>query len=407
MKSLVVYCVLALSLLLGMFAGSVVASELELGDTAVEFPQGASWFGGERLSLEQNKGEKVTLLYFMKPGCGSCDKFAPHLYRLLLKHRGELSVVGVTEFPDDKIYEYLQKRIGDYPIMQDLSRSFMQQYIGGIDKYPYIAVINKEGILTWFGRGKFHAQVTEEVERALGSTDATTCEPSPPAQQSAMVVGADYSSLLLSQLPEPVTNAELVAKTFTDCGYADVELLSGTGATKESFVAGIEKLGAEAAEGDTAVLYFSGDAKPNPLGSGGMDLKLYLADATVSLRDMVGLFTTASNSKNLLVVIDANSEKSSLPIWEDIADDVGKAFPGTTIILSAARWDRSMLSAEKNLSNFSKFFAQALSESTLQTDPYSLWRMIRDEMSRWSRVHKVLQSPFIVNPQCFSIGKVD
>lgn len=391
-------------LLLFSFTGLVSASELNLGDTASDFPENMKWFGGDKVSLKDNIGKKVTLLYFMKPGCGSCDKFAPHLYRLLLKHKDELSVVGVTEFSDDKINEYMMKRVGDYPIFQDKDRTFMSQYIGVINKYPYVAIIDKEGKLSWFGRGKFHSHVTDEVERALNkSTD--TAPINPDGSKRALVVGVDYSDLSLNKLSAPESNAELIAKSFTDAGYLESMLLRGNETTVDKLTADIQKLAADSTAEDSAVFFFSGDAKPLKQSDGSIDLKLYLPDSSISLKNLVGSFTGSSECKNLLVIIDANNENSTLEIWEDIAADVGNAIPEATIIFSAARWDRSMLDKSGTKTIFSEMLAQSIEDSTPSFTPYKLWKNIRDDMSAWSRPSGILQSPFIANPKDFSIGK--
>ncbi len=403
MKQLLLY-ICFVFLLLFSFSAYSSATELSIGDTAVDFPEGNKWFGGDKVSLKDNIDNKVTLLYFMKPGCGSCDKFAPHLYRLLLKHKEDLTVVGVTEFSDDKIEEYLVKRVGDYPIIQDKDRSFMNQYIGVINKYPYVAIIDKEGKLSWFGRGKFHSHVTDEVERALNKSKDSVPVNSDGTKR-ALVVGVDYSGLSLNKLSAPESNAELIAKSFVDAGYTESMLLRGDETTTETLTSDIAKLATDSKSGDSAVFFFSGDAKPLKQSDGSIDLELYFSDSSISLKNLVGKFIRASECKNLLVVVDANNENSTLEIWEDIAADVGKAIPEATIILSAARWDRSMLDESGTKTIFSEMFAESIANSTSVLTPYKLWKNIRDEMSIWSRPSGILQSPFIANSKDFSIGK--
>ncbi len=395
-----------LLLLLVMPVIAVHAGELSVGEKAVDFPESGNWFGGAATSVADNLGKKVTLLYFMKPGCGSCDKFAPHLYRLLLQNKDDLSVIGVTEYTSDKIEEYLQKRVGDYPIFQDMIRSFMNQYIGTINKYPYVAVIDKEGVLTWFGRGKFHSQVTEEVERALGKIEPQKCL-NPAGKKNALVVGVDYSTMVLQKLPAAQKSAQVVSEAFKEAKYSSVTELLGSDASKEAVLDGMEKLAGLSGLEDTAVVYLSGDAKPQKLSDGSIDLELYLPASGLSLKELVAAFTAKSECKNLMLVIDANNEKSSLKIWEDIAADVGSAVPEATVILSAARWDRSMNAAGGDVTNFAEYFALEIKDSTPEFTPYELWRDIRDRMSVWSRPHGILQSPFIANAKPFSIGNAE
>ena len=386
-----------------VLSSEISAGELQIGDTVPDLPQQNMWFGGEKVSLFANAGKKATLLYFMKPGCGSCDKFAPHLYRLQLQNKDELSVVGITEYSADKINEYLLKRIGDYPIVQDYDRSLIKQYIGNITKYPYVAVIDKDGRLAWYGRGKFHSQVTDEVDRVLGKTEDPVCI-NPDGKKYALVAGVDFSELVGNRLSSPENNARIVAEEFEAAGYAGTELLVGVEANDESLLTGMKQLAAEVGENDSAVFYFSGDAKPVPQADGSIDLKLYLSGKSISLQELVSSFTESGDGKNLLVMIDGNTEKSSLKIWEDIAADVGKGIPGVTIILSAARWDRSMLVAEGNVTNFAAMLVEEMAGADPDMTPYQLWRHLRDRMSAWSRPKGILQSPFIVNPLPFAIG---
>ena len=395
-------CLLFVLLLTGI--SGLNAAELQVGDVAQDFPQQNMWFGGDKVSLSANIGKKATLIYFMKPGCGSCDKFAPHLYRLLLQNKDELVVVGVTEYPADQINEYLLKRIGDYPIVQDPDRSFINKYIGSITKYPYVALIDKQGKLAWYGRGKFHSQVTEEVNRVLGKTESPECL-NPEGKKYALVSGVGYSELVGNRLPTPENNAQLVAEGFDAAGYAATELLIGSELTADALLAGVKQLAEETGAGDSAVFYFSGDAKPVPQADGSIDLKLYLATESISLRQIVTEFTAVAAGKNLLVMIDGNTEKSSLKIWEDIAADVGKGLPGVTVILAAARWDRSMLNTTGDNTNFSEMLSREIESSAPDMTPYQLWRALRDRMSQWSRPQGILQSPFIANPRPFVIGK--
>ncbi len=405
MKNFVLYTIFVLVVVF-VTATSSSASDLNIGDKAVDFPEGKEWFGGERVSIEDNIGKKVTLIYFMKPGCGSCDKFAPHLYRLMLKNKDTLSVVGVTEFPTDKIEEYLQNKMGDYPIMQDLDRSFMNKYIGVINKYPYVAIIGKDGKLAWYGRGKFHSHVTEELDRALGETEVAAPVVS-KGDKYAIAVGVDHTELLANSLVSPENNVELVADSFKDAGYKGVGILLGSEATKESFKKSIADIATQAGKDDTVVIYFSGEANPTTPGDGSVQLNIYLADSALPVGELVKDFKEQSECENLFVVIDANTENSSLKIWEDIAADVGKGVDGATVMLSAARWDRSMLNDSKDHTIFSEMFADNITESDGALTPSILWRDIRESMSEWSRPKGILQSPFIVNSKEFSIGKAN
>ena len=378
---------------------------LNIGEQALDFPLGKNWFAGGPLSIADNNDKKVTMIYFMKPGCGSCDKFAPHLYRLILKNKNNLEVVGVTEYPSDTIHEYLAKRFGDYPIMQDLERSFMDKYIGKINKYPYIAIINKKGELSWFGRGKFHAQVTQELNRVLGKEQVKKKNLSRPEELNSLVIGLDKSDLFSTALTTSENNAQLVTEALTHSGYDNVETLTGDDVTFTEIEKSVQNLAVETAVADTAVFYFSGEAKPKQTIDG-IDLELYLKDKQISLRKIVNDFKNKSECKNLLIVIDANNEKSNFKIWEDIAGDMESTYSGVTVMLAAARWDRSLIGKDGKTTVFTEEFSrllQAGKENDTLLTPFALWKDLRDSMSAISRETGILQSPFIINEKDFII----
>ena len=150
---------------------AAAAELLQPGDAVPEFPADAEWHAGGAQKIGDFGGKKALVLYFAKPGCPSCDDFAPHLYRLLLKNADALRVVMVAPgmYPSVDVANYAANRkLGDYPVMRDAGMQWAPRFIGKVDKFPYVAIVAADGKLAWYGRAKFHEQITAEVDRALG-----------------------------------------------------------------------------------------------------------------------------------------------------------------------------------------------------------------------------------------------
>lgn len=393
--------------LLSVTSYSHASEFINTGEPVPEIPTDLEWFAGAKKSLADFKGKKAVLFYFMRPGCGSCDKFAPHLYRLVMKNKDNLEVIGISDYPSEKIKLYLEKRLGDYPIIRDQKREYINRFIGKIDKYPYIALIGRDGNLKWYGRGKFHQHVTQEIKRVLEEKPATPTLNA--ATKHALVIGVNKGCDMEEPLSSPNNDAIALESTLNKIGYKEVITLTdktdSTTTNHESIIKSINSLIKNTEDKGAVLLYFSGDAIPEKTASGNIDLQLLLSDKKIKLSELAKLFTDSKKQIKPVFIIDANHQDSKQKKWEDIAKKVGKEIPQATIILSAARWDRSLLTTDKTRTNFNVFLCENLAKADKKSSsPLIIWRNIRDKMSDLSRKSGILQSPFICNPLNISLA---
>lgn len=396
----------AACLLVALMAVSASAADLvAAGSPAPEFPEQVEWFGGKGVTLAEYKGKKAVLLYFLLPGCGSCDHFAPHLYRLALQNKDDVAVIGLTAHPKkDEVEAYAQKRLGDYPVACFPDKEYISRYIGNISQFPYLVIIGKDGLVKWQGRGKFHEQVTEELERALGKK----AEPVDIAagKRSAVVVSVPQG---LGPLKAPAAEGAAVAQALTKAGYEKVVVLGQGGsdkATPDTVKAALNKLGAQAGAQDAVVFFFTGDAKQVNLGGERRGIELLLEQGELPLSDLHAATRETLQGKQTLWILDANHEDSSMPEWEDLGAAVSAELPGVSLLLASARYDRShLLEGDPAGTVFGSLLLKGLQAPCGKQDLASFWRYVRDEMGAWSRGTEkgTLQSPFLYNPGMFSV----
>lgn len=371
---------------------------LNIGDSVPEFPEDGQWFAGEARTLAELKGNKAVMLYFLKPGCGSCDQFAPHLYRLALRYRDDLDVIALTAYPEGEVREYAASRLGTYPVLRLQNYAYIQRYIGNISQFPYLALIDKEGVLRWYGRGKFHAQVTEEVERVLGKKEVAEASQG-TGRRLALVVGVADG---LGKLAAPEGAAASVAQALKEAGYDEV-LSAGFAGANESAPATadnvqklLESLLDKADKEDVVLFYFSGDAKQVGAEKNFSDIELLLPGGVLTLRRLHESLLAKLQERRVLWVVDANQSDSLLDVWEDIAEEAGRNLSGVTLLLAAARWDRSnLLEGDPAGTVFTRLFIDSLKDGSAHRTVYDSWRFIREGMNKWSRPHGTLQTPFI------------
>lgn len=396
---LLMLCLLATSFCRG-------AEILKKGDAAPEFPEKAEWFGGSPCKLADFKDKKAVILYFLLPGCGSCDHFAPHLYRLALQNKDDVAIVGLTAHPKrQEVEEYAQKRLGDYPVLYLPEGDYVSRYIGEIKQFPYVVMIGKDGRIQWFGRGKFHDQVTDELERVLGKKAEPTDISA--GKRFALVVSAPEG--LGGTLKAPKAEGAAVAEALRKSGYETVVTLGAGGekpATAENVKEELKKLFQHAGADDAVTFFFTGDGKQVNPGGEQRDIELLLEGGELALRDLHGAVAADATGKKALWVIDANQEDSTLPEWEDIGPAVGAGLPGVNLLLAAVRYDRSHLLAEDPAGTvFGKLFLAGLQDPCGRQNLDAFWRFVRDGMSDWTRStgKGVLQSPFLSSPGQFSV----
>lgn len=390
---------------------------LSIGETVPEIPSNAVILTDDEMAkiyASDTADSRLLLLYFAKSGCPSCDEFAPHLARLLLKYEDEMRALIVIPgmYPQSEAAKYAAERtLSETPIIYDAGKNFAPRFIGKIDKFPYVALVANDGKLCWYGRAKFHEQITDEVERALGKktvANATTAA----ENFAAIVIGAKNARGLYSPLLSPEFDSTAIAKTLsaTDNLINDAAQL-----TAENILSKVREITAS-----KVLLFFSGEAKARKIDDEKTDLLLQLPHGEISLTAIAATLREKYDAENagsddapitsarkITFIIDACQEdglkyldekRIDDKLFGDIVAEFGRALPDATIILSAARWDKSLL-AEKNRGGtlFAKFLNEELTENKLRA-PEELWRNLRDKMANVARRTGELQSPFIANP---------
>ncbi len=392
---------------------------LEIGQVAPEIPADA-WVG-PAAPLAGSRG-KITLLYFLEPGCATCDNFSPHLQRLAMRHEGELATVGIAADNRTDLEIFNAKKIGDYKIVEDLSRRVANRYIGLISKLPLVALLDREGKFIWLGRAKFQDQIAEEARRAVtGEAPAWTARHLPAhaaGKRYALVVGVAGRAAGQAELAAPRNDARAVAKLLREkLGYEVSEMIDLPGAeaahqpTAANIQAEVQRLAKLAGAEDSLVFYFSGEGRAWPTPTSG-DLLLkpgdfYSASAGLQL-SRVRDWLAAGSCPRRLAIVDIGHEDGDEPHLEDIAEALEKGLGGLPLLLSAARFDLSRLSPAEDGANRRSLFSQYLEAGLGGAADYDhdgaviqpeLFRYIRDRLIDWSRRHGPLQSPFLIGAQ--------
>ncbi len=386
-----------------------------IGDVAPEFPAG-NWIKGPAVDFAELRG-KVVLLYFLKPGCGSCDRFAPHLFRLILKHKDDFVVIGVAKESAKALEKYAEGKLVKYRLVRDPERALMSRYIGKISKYPYVAVIDKQGRLAWYGRGKFHSHVTEEVERALQAPPPP--EPYTPiaGKRYALVVGVANEQKYVLTLDAVRADAKAVAALLRgSLGFERVELLldaedvADTELPTESKIrSALASLAGVAGPEDELVVFFTGRGFSKALPDGGRDIVLRTYDYQLTSFGLpltqVRQILDDSDCRRRLVMIDINHDDGTDDAFKYIRPDLEKTFPSLPLLFSTARYDRSNMVYPPGGTARTLFVDLLLKGLRGPADlddngavvPYELFRHIRDGMAAWTRRQGTFQSPMDLN----------
>lgn len=370
---------------------------LALGNPIPAFPTGGTWFGGDPLTVEDLKG-KVTILYFLTPGCPSCDEFSPHLLRLMLRHPDDLQVVGITFAGERHAQTYARDAIARHPVYHDPGREYTNRLIGRINIFPYVAILDRDARMQWFGRAKFHAHVTRELERVLDPDTAAAPEAAlpVPAKQYALVIGRSTAHRGTS-LPAPARDAADLAALLTP-HFEEVVLLTdarGQPATSQPTPGNIRdtlnRLAETAGKEGAVLIYYAGDANLVLLqGRERVDLMLALDGPTM----MINHFSAILNRHgvaNRLMLIDVNQGGR---VFDNIEDALNAGVPDMPVLFSAARHDHAYVvqcPEGRATSLFSFLLRRELGRGAVS--PEMLFRRIRDGMSAWSRHDGRMQSP--------------
>lgn len=146
--------------------------------------------------------------------------------------------------------------------------------------------------------------------------------PSAAGQGRALVVGTDEAA---------GEDAARVGDALSKGGFAQVQVLTGEGATREAFMAGLQALSAGARPGDRVVLYFAG------LASVAEGKHLLAADGEGISGADLGRWARRLPAGRLLVVLDtATDEEASVDThWLEGSDFLAaSAGPGRTFLAS-------------------------------------------------------------------------
>ncbi|GHS96744.1 hypothetical protein FACS1894139_12490 [Planctomycetales bacterium] len=382
------------NLLLAAFLWSMslvaAADYLQVGDAVPEFPANAEWFVGGAQKINDFGDKKLLVLYFGKAGCPSCDEFAPHLYRLLRKYPQELRVILVNPkiAPSAEVADYAKERkLGDYPIMRDPDDGFVSRFIGKIHQFPYTALVGADGKLLWFGRSKFHEQVTAEVERALGKLSAETV--APVTNAAAVVVGVDAPPTLPTALRSPSRDSAAIAAALEKRGYA-VTRLAGK-VLHAQIGEALTKSRAAVGDAGQVLFFFSGDALEI---RDGKDVAIALSDGDLTFGEIAAL------ARPEIFIVDApqvdalsginDGVPSAERIFNEMTKNLAAAFPQSAILMSAARFDRSQLNAARDGTLFAQALTAALDGGAATLN--EILRAVNLQLSDYSRRSGVLQS---------------
>src|SRR6185437_5846933 len=137
---------------------------------------------GQSYSLAQYKGQKVVVLEFFAPWCPHCQNETATLKQLQQKYGAKgVQVLSVSASPYGRSYEsgdqtpismsdiqWFSKTFGlNYPALFDPSLKAGNAY--GVQAFPTIYVVNKQGVITYAGNGEIsYASLQQQVNAALG-----------------------------------------------------------------------------------------------------------------------------------------------------------------------------------------------------------------------------------------------
>ncbi len=118
--------------------------------------QVAEWVKGTSVSLEQGRGEKITVVEFWATWCPPCRTSIPHLTELQKQYGDKgVTIVGITSEDADKVKPFVEKQGAemDYTVAIDdndmTSRDYMKAF--GVRGIPHAFVVDKSGAIAWHG----------------------------------------------------------------------------------------------------------------------------------------------------------------------------------------------------------------------------------------------------------------
>lgn len=139
-------------------------------NTAPEFAKG-NWINSEPLTLDKLRG-RVVLVEFWTFGCYNCRNTLPTVKDWDTRYRDRgLTIVGVhtpetdTEYNIDAVRKEVPALGIKYPFLTDNDYKTWKSY--GVEAWPTIVVLDKQGRIRWLHVGEGHYEETENVIKIL------------------------------------------------------------------------------------------------------------------------------------------------------------------------------------------------------------------------------------------------
>jgi len=139
-------------------------------NAAPEFAQG-NWINSDPLTLEKLRG-RVVLVEFWTFGCYNCRNTLPPIKGWDTRYRDRgLTIVGVhtpetdSEYHIDNVRKEVPALGIKYPVVTDNDYKTWKAY--GVEAWPTIAVLDKQGRIRWLHVGEGHYEETESVINKL------------------------------------------------------------------------------------------------------------------------------------------------------------------------------------------------------------------------------------------------
>ena len=152
---------------------NLAADTLIAADKATAAPEFAKgdWINSDPLTLEKLRG-RVVLVEFWTFGCYNCRNTLPSVKEWDVKYRGRgLTIVGVhtpettSEYNLDEVRREVPSLGIKYPVVTDNDYKSWKAY--GVEAWPTILVIDKQGRIRWLHVGEGRYDETENVIKAL------------------------------------------------------------------------------------------------------------------------------------------------------------------------------------------------------------------------------------------------
>lgn len=183
---------LAVLLAIGVVGYADAAEQLTIGSKApaIEIEH---WIS-EKEPIKEFEPGKVYVIEFWATWCGPCVASIPHLRDLQLRHVDGLTVISISDEPQDTIEQFLERKhqgatfkelTSDYWLTTDPDGSVKQDYMRAAGKggIPTAFIVGKTGEIEWIGHPM---RIDEPVAQILdGSWDRKAYERQIKEEQEA------------------------------------------------------------------------------------------------------------------------------------------------------------------------------------------------------------------------------